>query len=122
MYRLKEKIEYDFESGKWKVPPFLVKSKEVAFPRIRNAMNLVREEMDQREVVMADTGEVLSQGSYRSDKRKGRNQEGFKSGQQKDSHRSRKRIGKLSTGLADSSIDSAQQLKQSAPFRNGIRN
>ena len=71
---------------------------------------------------MADTGEVLSQGSYRSDKRKGRNQEGFKSGQQKDSHRSRKRVGKLSTGLAESSVDSAQQLKQSAPFRNGIRN
>ena len=46
MYRLKEKIEYDFESGKWKVPPFLIKSKEVAFPRIRNAMNLVRDEMD----------------------------------------------------------------------------
>ena len=46
MYRLKEKIEYDFESGKWKVPPFLIKNKEVAFPRIRNAMNLVRDEMD----------------------------------------------------------------------------
>lgn len=125
MYRLKEKIEYDFESGKWKVPPFLVKSKEVAFPRIRNAMNLVRDEIDQREVVMADTGEVLSQGSYRSEKRrngKGRNQDGFKSGNQKDSHRSRQRIGKHSTGLIDSSIDSAGNLKGSAPFRNGLRN
>ena len=37
MYRLKEKIEYDFEVGKWKVPPFLIKNN-----------------------VMADTGEVLS--------------------------------------------------------------
>ena len=73
MYRLKEKIEYDFESGKWKVPPFLIKNKEVAFPRIRNAMNLVRDEMDQREVVIADTGEVLSQGSFGSGMRKGRN-------------------------------------------------
>ena len=25
MYRLKEKIEYDFESGKWRVPPFIIK-------------------------------------------------------------------------------------------------
>jgi len=60
MYRLKEKIEYDFESGKWKVPPFLIKNKEVAFPKIKAAMNLVRDELDQREVVMAETGEVLS--------------------------------------------------------------
>ena len=43
MYRLKEKIKYDFESGKWQVPPFLVKNKEVAFPKIRNAKQLVKE-------------------------------------------------------------------------------
>jgi len=46
MYRLKEKIKYDFESGKWNVPPFLIKNKEVAFPRIGNAMNFVKEQMD----------------------------------------------------------------------------
>jgi len=60
MYRLKEKIEYDFEVGKWKVPPFLIKNKEVAFPKIKNAMNLVKDAMQEREIVMADTGEVLS--------------------------------------------------------------
>ena len=32
MYKLKEKIDYDFEAGKWKVPPFIIKNKEVAFP------------------------------------------------------------------------------------------
>lgn len=63
MYRLKEKIEYDFESGKWKVPPFLIKNKEVAFPKIKMAKELVKQEMDQREVVIAETGEVLSAGS-----------------------------------------------------------
>lgn len=46
MYRLKERIEYDFESGKWKVPPFLIKNKEVAFPKIRNAMDMVKDELD----------------------------------------------------------------------------
>ena len=60
MYRLKEKIKYDFEGGKWQVPPFLIKNKEVAFPKIRNAMNLVKEQMEQREVIIAETGEVLS--------------------------------------------------------------
>lgn len=68
MYRLKEKIEYDFETGKWKVPPFLIKNKEVAFPKIKNAMNLVNDALEQREVVLADTGEVLSQGSVDSNK------------------------------------------------------
>jgi len=63
MYRLKEKIEYDFEAGKWKVPPFIIKNKEVNFPKIKNAMNLVRDEQENREIVMADTGEVLSEGS-----------------------------------------------------------
>jgi len=60
MYRLKEKVEYDFDTEKWKVPPFLVKAKEVAFPKIKNAMNLVKDELDQREIILADTGEVLS--------------------------------------------------------------
>lgn len=46
MYRLKEKIEYDFESGKWKVPPFFLRNKEVNFPKIKNAMSLVKEEMN----------------------------------------------------------------------------
>ena len=62
MYLLKEKIKYDFEAGKWAVPAFLVKNKEVAFPKIRNAMNLVKEELEQREVVIIETGEVLSEG------------------------------------------------------------
>ena len=63
MYKLKEKIDYDFEAGKWKVPPFIIKNKEVAFPQIKNAMNFVKENLDQREIVMADSGEPLSDGS-----------------------------------------------------------
>lgn len=62
MYKLKEKIEYEFETGKWKVPPFVIKNKEVAFPKIKNAMNLVKDEMENREVVMVDSGEILSAG------------------------------------------------------------
>ena len=74
MYRLKEKIEYDFETQKWKVPPFIIKNKEVNFPKIKNAINLVRDELEQREVVMADSGEVLSEGGSNSgNSRYGRN-------------------------------------------------
>ena len=46
MYKLKEKIEFDFEKNKWIVPPFIIKNKEVAFPKIKNAMNLVKENLD----------------------------------------------------------------------------
>ena len=60
MYRLKEKVEYDFDTERWKVPPFLVKQKEVNFPKIKNAMNLVKDELEQRDIVLVDTGEVLS--------------------------------------------------------------
>lgn len=63
MYRLKEKIEYDFETQKWKVPPFIIKNKEVAFPKIKMAMNLVRDEMEQRDVILAETGEILDGAS-----------------------------------------------------------
>ena len=34
MYKLKEKVKFDFETNKWKVPPFIVKAKEVAFPQL----------------------------------------------------------------------------------------
>ena len=53
MYKLKEKIKYDFDTGKWKVPPFLVKSKEVAFPKLGlQSMNLVKEQKNDRDIVL----------------------------------------------------------------------
>lgn len=66
MYKLKEKIKFDFEKGKWIVPPFVVKQKEVAFPKIGMAKNFVREEKNQREIIIADTGEVVSGDSESS--------------------------------------------------------
>ena len=63
MYKLKEKIKFDFDKNRWIIPPFIVKQKEVAFPKIVNAMNLVREEKNQREIIMADNGELVSGSS-----------------------------------------------------------
>lgn len=63
MAKLKEKVSFDFETNKWIVPPFVVKQKEVAFPKIQMAMNLVREEKQQREIIINDTNEHISAGS-----------------------------------------------------------
>ena len=41
IYKIKEKVEFDFEINKWIVPPFILKNKEISFPKIQNAMNLV---------------------------------------------------------------------------------
>ena len=41
IYKIKEKVEFDFEIKKWIVPPFILKNKEISFPKIQNAMNLV---------------------------------------------------------------------------------
>lgn len=86
------------------MPPFLVKNKEVAFPKIRNAMNLVKEELEQREVIIAETGEVLSDraGSSGSGSKYGNGGipatfKPSKGGKQVTSNngRSRKRMGKF---------------------------
>jgi hypothetical protein len=41
IYKIKEKVEFDFEINKWIVPPFILRNKEISFPKIQNAMNLV---------------------------------------------------------------------------------
>lgn len=51
MYKLKEKIEYDFDAQKWVVPPFVVKNKEVAFPKIKNAATFAKNSLEERELV-----------------------------------------------------------------------
>lgn len=123
MYRLKEKIEYDFESGKWKVPPFLIKNKEVAFPKIKMAMNLVRNEMDQREVVLADTGEVVSDGSQKNDSedKYGRTNgitNSFKaSGQQPVERVSRRKKIDRHKSTVDNSLDPQAGLNGNGPFQ-----
>jgi hypothetical protein len=50
LYKIKEKVEFDFEINKWIVPPFILKNKEVSFPKISNAMNLVEQHLEEREL------------------------------------------------------------------------
>ncbi len=46
MYKVKEKTEWDEERRKWRLPPFLIKQKEVQFPKLGNADQFIRDELD----------------------------------------------------------------------------
>lgn len=37
MYKVKEKTEWDEERRKWRLPPFIIKQKEVQLPKLGNA-------------------------------------------------------------------------------------
>jgi hypothetical protein len=54
IYKIKEKVEFDFDRNKWIVPPFILKGKEVSFPKISNAMNLVEQSLNERELQFND--------------------------------------------------------------------
>lgn len=43
MYKIKELTEYDQQRDKWVVPPFILKGKEVALPKIKNAGEFVKD-------------------------------------------------------------------------------
>lgn len=50
MYKVKEKTEWDEERRKWKLPPFLIKQKEVQFPKLGNANQFIQEELAQNDI------------------------------------------------------------------------
>ena len=50
--KIKEKTEFDFDKNKWIVPSFYVRNKEVALPKIKNAHELVIQELYNRELFM----------------------------------------------------------------------
>lgn len=50
LYKIKDKVEFDYDLNKWTVPPFILKNKEISFPKISNAMNLVEQSLEEREL------------------------------------------------------------------------
>lgn len=54
LYKIKDKVEFDFDKNKWLVPPFILKNKEVSFPKIANAINLVEQNFEERELAFTD--------------------------------------------------------------------
>ena len=54
LYKIKDKVEFDYDLNKWTVPPFILKNKEISFPKIANAMNLVEQSLEERELCFTD--------------------------------------------------------------------
>lgn len=50
MYKIKEKTEWDEERRKWRLPPFIIKQKEVQLPKLGNAKQFIQEELENQEV------------------------------------------------------------------------
>lgn len=51
MYKVKEKTDWDEERRKWRLPPFLIKQKEVQFPKLgNNANQFIQQELDQNDI------------------------------------------------------------------------
>ena len=47
MYQIKQKTEWDEDKRKWKLPAFIIKQKEVQFPKLGgNARQFIQEELE----------------------------------------------------------------------------
>ena len=50
MYKVKEKTQWDEDKRKWRLPPFIIKAKEVQFPKLGNANDFIKEELENNEI------------------------------------------------------------------------
>lgn len=51
MYKVKERTTWDEDRRKWKLAPFIIKAKEVQFPKLgNNANDFIREELENNEI------------------------------------------------------------------------
>lgn len=50
LFKIKEKTNWSEENQKWKLPPFQIKKKEIAFPKLGNAKQFVQEELENQDV------------------------------------------------------------------------
>jgi len=56
LYKIKEKTDWDEERRKWKLAPFIIKQKEVNFPKLgMNAQNFVQDELGKDEIQFNDS-------------------------------------------------------------------
>jgi hypothetical protein len=57
IYKIQEKTEWDEERRKWKIPPFIIKQKEIQLPKLGNAKQFIQEELDNQDIVFTHTGD-----------------------------------------------------------------
>ena len=50
IYKIKAKTEWDEEQRKWKLPPFIIKAKEIQLPTLGNAKQFIQEELEMQDV------------------------------------------------------------------------
>ena len=50
LFKIKEKTNWDEERQKWKLPPFQVKKREIAFQKLNNAKQFVQEELEENDI------------------------------------------------------------------------
>ena len=50
IYKIKAKTEWVEEERKWKLPPFIIKAKEIQLPTLGNAKQFIQEELEMQDV------------------------------------------------------------------------
>lgn len=64
MYKVKEKTEWDEERRKWRLPPFIIKQKEVQLPKLGNAKQFIQEELENTEVQFSTPSHTNDSSMY----------------------------------------------------------
>ncbi len=49
--RIRRQSEYDNDQNRWIVPPIITKQRESSLPKIKNAIDLVKSELDKRDII-----------------------------------------------------------------------
>ena len=61
IYKIKSKTQWDEESRKWNLPPFIIKQKEIQLPTLGNAKQFINDELENQNIEF--TGSKYSEPS-----------------------------------------------------------
>ena len=50
IYKIKAKTEWIEEERHWKLPPFIIKAKEIQLPTLGNAKQFIQEELENQDI------------------------------------------------------------------------
>lgn len=54
LQKIRGRSTYDEDKGKWIIPAFIVKEKEVNLPKLRNNKQFIQENLDKRDIVFEE--------------------------------------------------------------------
>ena len=69
IYKIKAKTEWDEEQRHWKLPPFIIKAKEIQLPTLGNAKQFIQEELENQDIQFtgskySDSNQASSDNHY----------------------------------------------------------